>query len=156
MNLAGARARVLVYLRRPRICFLLLSLWTRILLLTKSIVRILACLRISNCKMSEANSIAGTVGAWVGGMIQLSTQLFLTYMSYREKGWSPLPRNPDDEAKKELLQDILNVLREIKDSTAANTALLGNINTIAEEMRDGAGLPCSSTQTHNAAHSQQL
>jgi hypothetical protein len=111
--------------------------------------------------MSEANSYAGTVGAWVGGFVVLFTQSFLAYIAYR-RGWSHLAPTPNDETNR-LLTSLSDEVRLIRGAAEASRNTLENIEKVAVEVQNDAGgmlviqrMPRSSTQNQDAAHSQQV
>lgn len=139
-----------------RVYSFLPQLWTRILLLTISIVRLwLALSRVSQtANMSEANSYAGTIGAWVGGFFVLLLQLLIAHNT------SPRGRGSNVE-----IVDGLNSLKTELISTkmelVACRTSLGNIETILRGCQSDTGgmlviqqMPRSSTQDQDAAHPQ--
>ncbi|KAI9874290.1 MAG: hypothetical protein M1830_009908 [Pleopsidium flavum] len=111
--------------------------------------------------MSEANSYAGTIGAWVGGFVVLFTQSFIAYTAFR-KGWSHLAPPPNDETN-ELLKSLIEEVCASKEAAQAIRNTLENIEKIAVEVQNDAGgmlviqrMPRSSTQNQDAAQSQQV
>jgi len=108
--------------------------------------------------MSEANSYAGTVGAWVAGFLVSFTQSVLTYIAFR-KGWSHKTTLTLDDNTKDLLTDLnyeVRLLREaigepVMDHRRIQRTPLSRRKTMLEacSLQDECPIPVLRTKTQH-------
>lgn len=103
--------------------------------------------------MSEANSYAGTIGAWVGGFFVLLLQLLIAHNT------SPRGRGSNEIVAG--LNSLKTELISTKMELVACRTSIGNIETILRGCQSDTGgmlviqqVPRSSTQDQDAAHPQ--
>ena len=82
--------------------------------------------------MSEATSIVGTVGAWVGGFVVL---LVSTLIAYRVGHIT----TPSDRVRDKILRGHTNELKLIRQATEAGAAALLRVEQIAIEVKNESG-----------------
>ena len=82
--------------------------------------------------MSEATSIVGTVGAWVGGFVVLHLS---TLIAYRVGHIT----TPSDRVRDKILREHTNELKLIRQATEAGAAALLRVEQIAIEVKNESG-----------------
>lgn len=102
--------------------------------------------------MSEANSYAGTIGAWVGGFLVLLLELLIAHNTKKRGSNAEIV-----DGLNSLKMELISTKKEL----VACRISLGNIETILRGCQSDTGgmlviqqMPRSSTQDQDAAHPQ--